>query len=188
MARSPSTARLLALLARFDRGIETVEKLMLSGGVILMAAVSIANVIGRNLFDHSLIFAEEINQILMILITFMGIGYGVRHARHIRMSAVYDQLDGFPRKALMVVISLGTGLLLLLLAWYAIRYVDLIHRIGSVTPVLRVPLWAIYVWVPVGLTLGGVQYLLATVRNLTTADTYLSFQQKDAYEEPGSGD
>jgi len=85
---------LMERLHQLDAAVERIEGVVLAYGVLLMAAVSIANVFARNLFDHSLTFAEEVSRILTVLITFMGIGYGVRHARHIRMSALYDQLRG----------------------------------------------------------------------------------------------
>jgi hypothetical protein len=58
---------------------------------------SVGNVIGRFVFGRSLYFAEEVNQFLIILITFAGIGYAARNGRHIRMSAFYDMLP--PRAA-----------------------------------------------------------------------------------------
>jgi C4-dicarboxylate transporter DctQ subunit len=180
------TRSLLRALRGLDRAIERVERFILAYGVILMAVVSIINVVGRNLLNTSLAFTDEISQILIILVTFLGIGYGVRHARHIRMSAVYDQLQGIPRKALMVIISLGTAVLMFVLTWYAAAYVYETATLGSVSPALRIPLYLIYLWVPVGFLLGGIQYLLATVRNLTTPGVHLSFQQEEAYEEPGS--
>ncbi len=182
------TNRLLPLITKADRLLEAFERLVLSASILLMAAVSITNVGARNLFGHSFSFAEEINQILMVLITFLGIGYGVRHARHIRMSAVYDQLKGRARKALMVIVSLGTGILLMVLAWYAVQYVADVYRVGSVTPALRLPLYLIYLWVPIGFIVGGIQYLLAAWRNLTTPGVHLSFQQKEAYEAPTGGE
>jgi len=168
-----------------DRGIVWFEAAVLSGGVLAMAAVSIANVVGRELLGNSLAFADELNQAVMVLITFIGIGFGVRRARHIRMSALYDQLSGRARKILVVVISLATAMLLLALAWFAVQYALHVWQSGSVTPALRIPLYTIYLWVPVGFTLGAIQYLLAVWRNLTDDDTWLSFTERDEYEAPG---
>lgn len=186
MASRGPTRALLGAFDWLDRRIEAAERAVLAWSVIAMAGLSIANVIGRNLLGRSLAFAEELAQILVILVTFLGIGYGVRHARHIRMSAIYDQLAGGPRKALLTVTHLGTGLLLLVLAWYAGHYVAGTWDAGSVTPALRIPWFAVYVWVPLGLAVGGVQYLLGAVRNLTTSGIHASFQREEAYEDPES--
>lgn len=178
----------MRVLATLDRGVEAVERWVLAGGVLAMAAVAIANVFARNVLGHSLTFAAEVSQLLVVLITFLGIGYGVRHARHIRMAAFYDQLTGRWRKGLMVLICLGTAALLFILAGLAIGYVVELAGRGRVTAALRLPLYWVYVWVPVGFVLGGLQYLLAAVRNLTTPGVHLSFQQREAYEPPGGGE
>jgi len=178
----------MRVLATLDRGVEAVERWVLAGGVLGMAAVSIANVFARNVLGHSLTFAAEVSQLLVVLVTFLGIGYGVRHARHIRMAAIYDQLTGRWRKGLMVLICLGTAALLFILAALAAGYVTDLAGRGRVTAALRLPLYWVYVWVPVGFVLGGLQYLLAAVRNLTTPGVHLSFQQREAYEPPGGGE
>jgi len=162
-----------------DRVIEVFERTVLSGGVMLMAATSIANVIGRNLLGHSLAAAEEINQMLIVLITFVGVGYAARQARHIRMTAVYDQLPPRTRKGLIVASTAGTALLLGYLGVHAVRYALQVRGLGSVTPVLTAPLWCLYAVAPIGLGLGSVQYLLASVRNLTSPGIHTSFRRPE---------
>lgn len=180
--------RLLRGLRAADRAVERVERWVLAGGVMGMAAVAIANVLARNVLGHSLTFAAEVSQLLVVLVTFLGIGYGVRHARHIRMAAVYDQLTGRWRKGLMVLICLGTAGLLFLLTALGVGYVLDMATLGRVTPALRIPLYLVYLWVPVGFALGGLQYLLAAVRNLISPGVHLAFQQPEAYQPPGGGD
>jgi len=48
-----------------------------------------------------------------------------------------------------------------------------------------VPLYLVYLAAPLGLALGGVQYLFALWRNLTAppGEVYLSFEHRDDYEE-----
>lgn len=162
-------------LNRLDRLVRGLETAVLSGSILLMAALSIANVIGRNLFDESLAFASELSRVLLVLVTFLGIGYGARCARHIRMSAFYDPLPPLGRKLLMVLTSLVTAALLLLLAWYALEYVRTSATIGRVTPSLQLPLYVVYAVVPIGFVLGALQYLLTVVRNLTTAGVHLAY-------------
>ena len=78
------------ILGTIDILISKIEAVMLAVGVLLMAANTIANVVGRFVFQNSIFFSEELNRILIILITFAGISYAARHGRHIRMSAIYD--------------------------------------------------------------------------------------------------
>lgn len=169
---------------RADRALLRLEQGLLAGSVAALVVLNVTVVVGRNLFGSGLAFAEELNQGLMILLTFGGLAYAVREGRHIRMTAFYDLLQGRARKALMVVICAGTAALLWLLAWYGLQYVLQVQRVGSVTPALRIPLWCLYAVAPLGLALGGLQYLRALWRNLRSPGVWLSVDQPDDYRAP----
>lgn len=174
---------LASLLWGVDRVTAIVENTIIAGSILLMAGVNIANVLGNNLFGASLPFTEEMNQSLLVLITFVGIGAAARHGRHIRMSAIYDQLKGHWRKGLNLLSTLATAGLLFLLTWYAIQYEVRIRELGQATPALGIPLWVIYLWVPVGLAIGGIQYLLTAWRNITTEGVWRAFNEREEYEQ-----
>ena len=56
-------------------------------------------------------------------------------------------------------------------------------RIGVVTPIIRFPLWLVYIWVSIGLFVGGVHYALTIFKNLRSPGVYLSIEKEDAYED-----
>jgi TRAP-type C4-dicarboxylate transport system permease small subunit len=157
-----------------DSLIARMEEIIMAIGVILMAINTIANVISRFIFNHSIIFAEELNSIFILLVTFAGIGYAARHGRHIRMSAIYDAMPDKTRKILMVVITAVTSALMLLLAWYAVHYILNLYSRGRVYPALGIPVYISYVWVPVGLFVTGIQYALTMLKNIRHEGIYLS--------------
>lgn len=165
-----------ALIARF-------EAVVLAYGVILMAINSVANVFGRYIFSQSIYFSEELNQFLIVLVTFVGLGYAARKGRHIRMSALYDQLSDRNKKILMIFIAAVTSAVMFVLAYYSYKYVARVAKLGKVTPALQVPLYLTYLWVPVGFVITGIQYLLTVVKNLQSRDVYISYEQVDVYDE-----
>jgi TRAP-type C4-dicarboxylate transport system permease small subunit len=170
-------------LGAVDTFISKLEAVILAMGVLLMAANTIANVIGRFVFGESIMISGEINRILIIMITFAGIGYAARHGRHIRMSAIYDALPAGGRKALMVVISLFTALIMFFLLYYSVIYILDLYSKGRVLPATSLPVWIIYIWVPLGFLITGIQYLLTAVKNLTSRDVYLSTGVIDGYKD-----
>ncbi|WP_108820554.1 TRAP transporter small permease [Pseudovibrio sp. Alg231-02] len=176
-------SNLPGFLGVIDQAISRIESALLAVGVLLMAANTIANVIGRFVLGNSIFFSEELNRILIILITFAGISYAARHGRHIRMSAIYDGLSPGYRKILMVLISLVTAIFLFLLCYYSINYIETQASRGRVLPALQIPVWVILVWVPVGFFMTGTQYLLTAIKNLTAPDIYLSTHMLEGYEE-----
>ncbi|MBI1493456.1 TRAP transporter small permease [Halocynthiibacter styelae] len=173
-------------LGKIDAAIGRVEIWILSWGVILMAVNTIANVFGRYVFNQSIYFSEELNEFLIILVTFMGLGYATRKGIHIRMSAIYDALPPKIRKGLMVVIAAVTSVMMATLAWYAFEYVQKVASRGRITPALQLPLYLTYVWVVVGLVLASFQYLLTALRNLNFSEEeiYVSYLEVDSYEDP----
>ena len=172
-------------LGMMDVAIARIEAVLLAAGVLLMAANTIANVIGRFVFQSSIFFSGELNRILIILITFAGISYAARHGRHIRMSAIYDALPGPLKKALMILIALVTAAFMFGLCYYAMGFLLTTRGQGRVLPALGIPVWWILIWVPVGFFMTGVQYLLTAIKNALDKDIYLSTNVLEGYENEG---
>jgi TRAP-type C4-dicarboxylate transport system permease small subunit len=170
-------------LGTIDRVIARIEAVMLAAGVLLMALNTIANVIGRFVFAESIYFTEELNRILIVLITFAGISYAARQGRHIRMSAIYDTLPPPARKTMMIVIALVTCVFMFGLCWYAIGYIETQASRGRVLPALQIPVWITLLWVPVGFFMTGMQYALTAIKNVISHDIYLSTNVLEGYED-----
>ncbi|MEX0731825.1 MAG: TRAP transporter small permease [Aquisalimonadaceae bacterium] len=184
MSKRPAgvTIILRTALSWLDRFTEHVEELIIGITVLFLAGLLIAHVLGRQILGAGVTGQVELTQMSMVILTFAGIGYGVRKARHISMSALYDQLSGTPRKILLVVILMTTGLLMFYLAWHAWDYVADMQRRGRTSSALGIPLWIPYLAAPIGFALAGIQYWLTAFRNLTSRDIYRSFTEKERYE------
>lgn len=171
------------LLQRANRGIEFAEKAIIVFSILLMMVNSTANAIGRYAFGQSLFFSEELNQFLIVGVTFVGFAYAVRRGRNIRMTAVYDALSDRTKKVLLTLISLITGLLLIFLTWKSVLYVQEVREINRLSPALQFPVYIIYAVIPVGLAMASLQYLIAFLMNVTQKGTYLSFDVQDGEAE-----
>ncbi|WP_298719893.1 TRAP transporter small permease [uncultured Oceanisphaera sp.] len=169
------------VLGVIDEWIARFEAVMLASGVLLMAINTCANVIARFVFGEGFFFSGEINRILIIFITFAGLGYAARHGRHIRMSALYDALPARARKVLMIFIAIVTALIMFFLSYHAYGYIETLHSRGRILPALGIEIWWIYLWAPVGFAVTGIQYLLTAVKNLTSPHVYLSTGVVDGY-------
>ncbi|MBO1520106.1 TRAP transporter small permease [Oceanisphaera pacifica] len=177
------TSGLPGILGVIDEWIARGESVMLAAGVLLMALNTCANVIARFIFGEGFFFSGEINRILIIFITFAGIGYAARHGRHIRMSALYDSLPAKLRKLLMILIALFTASVMFFLAYHSYEYIETLYSRGRILPALGFKIWWIYVWAPIGFTVTGIQYLLTAVKNITSPDVYLSTGVVDGYAD-----
>ncbi|QCF26682.1 TRAP transporter small permease [Hydrocarboniclastica marina] len=171
----------------FDRVLDVVERTILVSAIMAMAIVSMINVISRNM-GASVSWADEVAQLLVVVVTFVGLGHGVRMARHIRVSAIHDVLPPKGQKILIMFISLTTGALLFFLGVLATDYVTNLMRSGRVVPSLGIPVYYIYIIAPIGLFIGSVQYFLAFVRNVVSPEAWLSWHHKDEYAEEDEDD
>lgn len=171
------------VLGVIDVAVARIEAVLLAIGVLLMAANTMANVVGRYVLGQSIYFSEELNQALIILITFAGISYAARHGRHIRMSAFFDALPFRLRKPLMVLIAVVTAAAMFLLAWYSLQYVLTQASRGRLLPALQIPQWWIIVWAPLGFFLTGLQYGLTAIKNLLDKDIWLSTSTVEGYDD-----
>jgi TRAP-type C4-dicarboxylate transport system permease small subunit len=95
------------------------------------------------------------------------------------MSALADQLGESARRRLLVVVTGGTALLMFVLAAASVRYLATMWALGSVSPALRLPMVAVYAWVPLGLGSAGVHWL---------ATAYWNLRDERAWVAPGRRD
>ena len=165
------------------RAVQRVEEVLLTSAILMIAAFTCVNVVTRTAFGFSLAWAEELSQFLMVVVTFVGLSYAASRGRHIRMTALYDQLPRRWRKAVMIATSAITSAMLAALVVFAIQYIATLRVLGTVSPALRVPLHLVYWVAPLGLGLASVQYALGVVRNCLDEEVYVSFDVRDEYEE-----
>ncbi len=191
-AIEPDRSRIMRALVAGDRAIAAAERFILAAAVLLMAAVMSGHVMARQLaklspqwlapvFGGGIPGTFEIAEILIIVITFVGLSYGVACARHISMAAIYDQLTGVPRKTLLMLISLGTAALMFYLAWQSLGYVQELQDRGRLYSALQLEQWWVYAVLPIGFSLAGVRYLLIALRNGTTAGLWRSLTERESY-------
>ena len=160
----------MAILRRINDRICYIEEILISYGVILMAVVLIANVIARTVFSNSLKPAEEIGQLLMIMVTFIGVSYGARLGRHIQMTAIFDLAPIKIKRIILHITSLVTSVCLFLLSYLGIQYVQRVMMSGRITPALQAPMWIMYAFVPLGFFIAGLQYLMILLLNIIEKD------------------
>lgn len=161
--------------------INTFETYSLILCVGALTALLIANFIARELFT-SIYFAEEITEFLVIFTTFVGVSYGVRKARHIRMGAFLDLMPPFAEKQLTIVISAVSAYVMFFMADVSFDYLMHAFRKAHETPALKLPYWTFYVIIPIGFFMAGVQYIRTIIKNLVEKETWMSPDQQSEYE------
>ncbi|MCE3027741.1 TRAP transporter small permease [Salinicola sp. DM10] len=173
----------LGALLALDRLLGLLERVVIGGCILAMALLMSAHVVGNLLFSQGIAGTYEITEMLIVVITFVGVSYAARHARHISMSAIYDQLGGRARKALLIVISLGTALLMFYFCFKSFEYVVALHDRGRTSAALHIPFWMVYTALPIGFVLAGIQYVLTALRNMISPGVWRSLTEREGYDD-----
>lgn len=158
------------LIIALNKKIRKFEELIISYGIIVMSIVLVANVFSRVFLNSSIQAAEEIGQILIVMVTFIGISYAARMGKHITMSAVIDSIPRRFKKIYIYFTSSVSTVLLWWLGYLGTLYVNRIMNSGRITSSLQFPMWILYVFVPLGFFLASLQYLVTIVVNIKDKD------------------
>ncbi len=169
------------LIQKLGKSVEYFEVIVLSVSVFAMAALVIANVFARTFFS-SIYFAEEVTELFTILITFAGVSYAVRKARHIRMGAFFDAAPFKLQKFMVFVICIISGLVMFMMAYYSYGYMAQARNMSHVTPALRLPYWTFLAIIPLGFFSAGMQYIRTIIKNIQEKEVWLSPEQQGEYE------
>ena len=154
--------------------------------IFFLTTLLIVNVIAREFFV-SIYFAEEVSEFLLIFVTFVGVSYGVRKARHIRMGAFLDAMPPKMEKIFLIIISIISAIVMGIMTWASWEYLTNAMSKGHMTPALRVPKWTFYVIMPIGFGLAAIQYIRTIIKNLTEKEPWQSPDQQSEYEDEEIG-
>ena len=148
------------MLSTFDRFLIRANRAAVIAILAAMASMVFANVVLRFVSDHSILWVEEVSRYLMIWLTFLGAGLVLRYGGHIGIDTLQDKLPRqavWIRGAIFLVMLIFFAVMLLL----GIRYSILTWK--QTTPVLEIPIGAVYLAMPVGFALMIVHLLLMAV-------------------------
>jgi TRAP-type C4-dicarboxylate transport system permease small subunit len=186
MKTNRSQSWIIDRMKRFNRNvgriINAIEISILVFCVATLAVLLIVNVFARTFFQ-SIYFAEEVATFLVILMTFTGVSYAVRKARHIRMGAFLDAMPPKLEKTFIIIISLISAMVMAIMAWASWEYLLNAMSQKHMTPALRVPKWTFYVIIPIGFGLACIQYLRTVLKNFVEPDPWQSPDQKSEYKD-----
>jgi len=145
------------MLSTFDRALIRLNRWAVIAILAAMAVMVFANVALRFLTDHSIVWVEEVSRYLMIWLTFLGAGLVLRYGGHIGIDTLQN---AFPRHAAAVRVTIYALLLVFFAAmlWLGSRYAILTW--GQTTPVMQIPIGAVYLAMPIGFALLIVHALL----------------------------
>ena len=143
----------------FDRKIE--EWFLVIGFFILILLV-FSQFLSRYVFDYTISWSQEFARYLLIWLAWISVSFTIREQKHIRVEILKDLL---PKKGQIVV----EIIVLILWSFFAVflgvigtQFVLDIQSSGQGSPMMGIPMWIIYVILP----LAGVLMVLRLIQQL----------------------
>jgi len=139
-----------------------VEDLLLIFILVLMIALTVTQILLRNLFDTGLVWADMVLRTLVFAMTLIGTMAAARNDRHVRIDVVHHFLPESRQRLVGAVTKLFAAGICLLAAWYCLQFAWFEYQ--SATMILPgVPSWMITMIIPCCLTVTGVRFGLQAV-------------------------
>lgn len=122
----------------------------------------------RSINAIRLTWAQEACIYLFVWMAKFGAAYGVRKGIHVGVDIVIEMLDG-PTRRIVTMIAMSGGILFTaIIAWIGADFVYHVRLGGQTSPDLEMPMWIIYLAVPLGSALMCFRFVQALWLYATT--------------------
>lgn len=158
-------------MARFDQVLSWIENFLAASTLGAAAGLAIVSVIMRYVFNHVIFWSEEAIIYLVIFSTFVGAVVTLRHDEHVNVDIIGFLLGERGRRYLHLIGAALVSVYCGVIGFYAWILVTEPAIRNTITPALKLPLWIVYLGIPIGLTLmfvRSVEILYRTVRGRQT--------------------
>ncbi len=107
---------------------------------------------------------DEMARYLMIWLVFIGCGAAAREGAHFVIEALFNLFPAVTKKALIIVRSVITSGMMLFIIYLSINITRKQMLMQQISPAMKIPMWGMYLAVPLGCLLIIVQGLAREVR------------------------
>jgi C4-dicarboxylate transporter, DctQ subunit len=144
---------------KWDKWLITGAEIVCSLFLLLIAGLTFGQVIMRYVFNYPLIWSEELSIAAFIYLGFIGIGAGYARGKHLWVDALLVVLPRSIRKVIdIIILALSSAFLLIVISLTAKVMIATI-KIGNATAAMQLPMWVIYLSLPIGCVLFLIQVL-----------------------------
>lgn len=135
-----------------------------SAGTFFFTGITLIfyGVIMRYIFNEPKAWVEEVVRYVIIWGTFLGFSLALRHNHHIQVDIVYDKLPKWAQKYVDLFAVLVCILFCLAFTYYGIVLVESRFHSGMVSLDVGIPMWIIYLILPIS----GTMFLLRFIERL----------------------
>lgn len=115
-------------------------------------------------------WAQEACIYLFVWMAKFGAAYGVRTGIHVGVDILAERLEGAARKTITTIAMSGGVIFTAIITWIGTDFVWHVRAGGQTSPDLEMPMWIIYLAVPLGSALMCFRFIQALHRFLMTGE------------------
>ena len=153
-----------------------IEELLLTIFSSVMVAVIFIQVVMRQL-NSSLSWSEELARFCFIWLIYLGISYGVKKQRHIKVDVVLVMLNNKWKVILNIISNVLFVVFAIFVIYYGYDIASKLLAFGQKSPALQIPMGLVYMATPVGMGLTLIRLIQNLIKNVRT------LQGKEEFEE-----
>ncbi|MDP5220580.1 TRAP transporter small permease [Ruegeria sp. 2205SS24-7] len=152
--------------------IEEFISFICMGVMVVIIGMQVFN---RYLLGSSLVWSEELGRFLFIWSVWVGCSLAMRSDRHLRVTALSEFSGRRMRFALDVFAQVATLIFCGFVVVWGISMIFFLMRTGQEAPALEVPIYWVYMALPLGMALMSIRclqnlYALFTGQKIETSD------------------
>ena len=145
---------------------EWIEEGLSALCLIVMTALTFANVIARYVFSASFSFSEEITTYLFVLLSLLGTAIAAKRRAHLGLTILTDAVSPQVRKTMNLVSYVLAVAFSGAIFFYGIKMVMNQRMLGQVTAGMQWPEWIYGSFVPFGAVFVVIRFAQAFVEEL----------------------
>lgn len=146
-------------MKKLQNGLEQYDRIMGTVSLLAMLAVVFWQVVSRYFLGTSLRWSEEYARYLMLYLSFLGVGAGIKRQKHMGVDFFDAILPPKPKKALKLLAAVVTLVILAVFTYYSGQTALRIGRSGQVSPAGGLPMWIPYATIPLGFFMGIIRQI-----------------------------
>lgn len=138
-------------LARTIQALMRITLWLSALAIMLMSVFTFYDVLMRYLFHRPTIWVTEVSIYMLQFLVFIPAGMLVIEGSHLRVTVWIEALKGRTRRMAEIVTTLMILPYAVVLIRYGWSYTDRALQRGTLSPtLLQVPLWTVYMMIPIG--------------------------------------
>lgn len=166
-------------MKRINNVIRKFESLTVAIGLLGITALIFLNVLLRYIFKNSFTWAEELSRYLLVWITFIGGSLAVRDNVHVNMDLLLNNINIKLKKPLIYLIYLGSSLIMVYLSYSGFKIMNDVRVSGQVSTSMEfLPIWLVYLAVPIGSILMAMNYFYLFYLNLKSKSIIRTIEEE----------